>query len=66
MKKLVLNDYTNTMKVTDSPTDDPLPKKAKVDESGTVVVDPRAEVKFSKTGQNFYFSSSSNITLNFS
>ena len=55
----VLNDCTNTSKV----TDEPLPKKAKVEELGTIV-DPKNVV--SKGGHYFYFDSSSNITLNFS
>ena len=61
----VLNDCTNTSKVTNSSMDEPLPKKAKVDELGTIV-DPKAEVGISKGGHYFYFGSSSNITLNFS
>ena len=61
----VLNDCTNTSKVTNFPTDEPLPKKAKADESGTIV-DPNTAVEISKAGHYFYFASSSNITLNFS
>ena len=62
----ILNDCTNIVNITNTNVEDPVPKKAKVEQDAENLLNPKAAVDIPKTGHCLYFTSSSSITLNFS